>query len=158
MPTPSSVLFVCLGNICRSPLAEAALRYEAASAGLDVLVDSAGTGDWHIGSPPDPRARAEALRHGIDIGDYRARQVRATDFNHFERIVALDAQNLLDLRRIAPPGTAAELSLLLDHVPGLEGRDVADPYFGGPEGFEQTWCDVMLGARGLLATMIQGRG
>ncbi|MEE4450424.1 low molecular weight protein-tyrosine-phosphatase [Novosphingobium resinovorum] len=148
-----SVLFVCLGNICRSPLAEAALRREAEAAGLDLLVDSAGTGSWHVGKGPDPRSCAEAARHGIDIRSYRARQVKPQDFARFDRIVALDASNLADLKRIAPAGAKARLSLLLDHVPGLEGQDVADPYYGGPEGFETTWRQVSAAARGLVAEM-----
>ncbi|MFC0686936.1 low molecular weight protein-tyrosine-phosphatase [Novosphingobium clariflavum] len=151
-----AILFVCLGNICRSPLAEAALRHEAARAGFDVLVDSAGTGSWHIGNAPDPRARAEALRHGIDISSYQARQVGADDFDRFDLIVAMDNSNLGNLRRLAPsrPGGArASLSLMLDHVPGMAGRDVEDPYFGGPEGFVTTWEQVTAGARGLIAAL-----
>jgi len=151
-----SVLFVCLGNICRSPLAEAALRAEARRIGLDVEVDSAGTGDWHIGAPPDRRAQAVARRHGIDISGYRARQVQPADFWHFDDIVALDADNLAALRRIAPAGAPARLSLLLDHVPGRTGEPVADPYYGKDDGFEATWADVSAGARG-LARELAGR-
>ena len=102
-----AVLFVCLGNICRSPLAEAAFRREAARAGLTVRVDSAGTGDWHIGAPPDPRARAEALRHGIDISAYRGRQVEAEDFLRFDRIVAMDGNNLASARDGTSGGNGA---------------------------------------------------
>ncbi|MEJ2408151.1 MAG: low molecular weight phosphotyrosine protein phosphatase [Novosphingobium sp.] len=152
-----SVLFVCLGNICRSPLAEAALRHPAQATGVDLIVDSAGTGSWHTGSPPDPRARAEALHHEIDIAAYRARQVGPDDFMRFERIVAMDRQNLADLKRIAPPAPQARLSLLLDHIPGMTGQDVADPYFGGPEGFAQTWRQVQEAARHLAETIRQER-
>lgn len=148
-----SVLFVCLGNICRSPLAEAALRHEAESAGLEVLVDSAGTGSWHIGKGPDPRSCDEAARHGIDIRSYRARQVSPADFTRFDRIVALDSSNFADLERMAPAGAKARLSLLLDHVPGMEGQNVADPYYGGPEGFETTWEQVSEAARNLVAEL-----
>lgn len=157
-PSTPSVLFVCLGNICRSPLAEAALRREAETAGLDIEVDSAGTGSWHIGKAPDPRSCDEALRHGIDISAYRARQVTAKDFGRFDRIVALDASNLANLRRIAPAGHKARISLLLDHVPGLEGQDVDDPYYGGPEGFETTWAQVSAAARNLVAELASKRG
>lgn len=145
-----TLLFVCLGNICRSPLAEAAFRAAAAEAGLNATADSAGTGDWHVGNPPDPRARAEASRHGIDISGFRARQVRAADFLTFDYIFALDHQNLADLRAIAPAGASADLSLLLDHVAGMEGRSVADPYFGDDAGFAETWHEVSLAARALV--------
>lgn len=145
-----AVLFVCLGNICRSPLAEAALRAEAARGALDVEVDSAGTGGWHEGEPPDRRAQAVASRHGIDISRYRARQVRPEDFDRFDHIVALDRQNLTELRALRPEGARAHLSLLFDHVPGREGEAVADPYYGGAAHFEITWNDVSEGARALV--------
>lgn len=150
MPMPS-VLFVCLGNICRSPLAEAALRLEASRAGLDLLIDSAGTGSWHIGNPPDPRARAEALRHGVDMSAYQARQVTADDFDRFDRIFALDRQNMRDLEKLRRNGAQARLSLLLDLVPGMAGSSVNDPYYGGPEDFAETWGQVSLAARHLIA-------
>lgn len=145
-----SVLFVCLGNICRSPLAEAALRHAAEAAGVHLTVDSAGTGSWHIGEAPDPRARAEAQRHGLDISQYRARQVSAADFTRFDHVLALDTQNLEDLEAIRPVQAKASLDLLLDHVPGMQGRSVADPYFGGAEGFAQTWHEVSLAASHLV--------
>ncbi|WP_106639954.1 low molecular weight protein-tyrosine-phosphatase [Allosphingosinicella vermicomposti] len=144
-----SVLFVCLGNICRSPLAEAAFRDEAQRAGLAVTVDSAGTGDWHIGHPPDRRAQAVAQRNGVDISGLRARQVLAADFHAFDHIVALDAQNLRDLTALAPVNATARLSLLLDHVEGRAGEAVADPYYGEDTGFDITWADVVAGAKGL---------
>ena len=147
--TPA-VLFVCLGNICRSPLAELALRIAAKDAGVDVRVDSAGTGDWHIGCPPDPRARAEAARHGHNITAMRARQVTSQDFHRFDRIVALDAKNLADLEVIAPPNARAKLSLLLDAVPGREGEDVFDPYEGDAAAFAETWADVTAGAGAII--------
>lgn len=147
---PLAVLFVCLGNICRSPLAEAAFRAEAAKAGLDVVVDSAGTGDWHVGKAPDKRAQAEARRHGIDISAYAARQVTVRDFARFTHIFALDGDNLSDLRAIAPAGHKARLSLLMDMVPGREGAGVNDPYYGGPEAFEASWADVSAAARALV--------
>lgn len=145
-----SVLFVCLGNICRSPLAEGALRDLAVRRGVAVHVDSAGTSDWHLGVAPDERAQRVAARHGVDIGGLRGRQVTAADFARFDHIVALDGQNLANLRAIAPAGGRALLSLLLDHVPGREGQAVADPYYGEEAGFEVTWAEVSLGAEGLL--------
>lgn len=147
-----ALLFVCLGNICRSPLAEAAFREEAARAGLEAVVDSAGTGGWHQGEPPDPRAIAEAARHGIDISGYRARQATADDFARFSHVLALDSQNLADLRRLRRGG-GASLSLLLDHVPGMAGQAVADPYWGGPDDFAATWRQVSAAARGLVAQL-----
>lgn len=151
--TRPAVLFVCLGNICRSPLAEAAFRAEAEASGLDAEIDSAGTGDWHIGHPPDKRAQAEAKRHGIDISGYRARQVTADDFRRFTHIVALDDSNFANLQRLRPSDGTAHLSLLLDHVPGREGASVADPYYGGEEDFEATWEDVSLGAKALVNSL-----
>jgi protein-tyrosine phosphatase len=146
----TSVLFVCLGNICRSPLAEAALRAEAERAGLDILIDSAGTGDWHIGSPPDPRAQAVAKRHGIDIRGYQGRQVEIADFHRFDHIFALDTRNLADLRRIAPGDATARVVLLMDAVPGREGSGVNDPYYGDDASFDETWDDVSQAAARLI--------
>ncbi len=147
-PMPS-IIFVCLGNICRSPLAEGALRAEAQRRGLDLIIDSAGTGDWHAGEPPDERAVAVAARHGVDIQPFRARQVTRADFTRFDHIVALDHDNLNNLRRLAPANATAKLNLLLDHVPGREGQAVADPWFGDAAGFDVTWAEVTAAARGL---------
>jgi protein-tyrosine phosphatase len=152
----TSVLFVCLGNICRSPLAEAAFRAEAERLGLEIHIDSAGTGDWHEGHPPDRRAIAVAGRNDIDISHLRARQVRREDFDRFDHIVALDRQNLRDLERMRPPGSKAELSLLLDHVAGREGQPVADPYYGGKAHFDAAWADVTEGARALAEKIAAG--
>jgi protein-tyrosine phosphatase len=146
-------LFVCLGNICRSPLAEGAMRTVAERRGVAVDVDSAGTGDWHIGRPPDPRAIATGARHGVDISGLRARQVTPGDFHRFDHIVALDPKNLGDLRRLMPDGAKADLTMLLDHVDGRKGQGVTDPYFGEDEGFETAWTDIMTGVEGLLAKL-----
>jgi protein-tyrosine phosphatase len=148
-----AILLVCLGNICRSPLAEAALRQAAEEAGLEVEIDSAGTGDWHVGAPPDPRAQAVAQTNGLDISGLRGRQVERTDFERFDHVVALDRENLRVLERLRPEGARAQLSLLLDHVPGRAGEPVADPYFGDDAGFETTWADVTAGAAGLVALL-----
>ena len=147
-----SILFVCLGNICRSPLAEAAMKAEVARLGLEVDVESAGTGDWHIGHAPDKRAQATALRHGVDISGYRGRQVERADFRRFSHIVALDSSNLTNLKRLAPNDGTAKLSLMLDHA-GRSGQSVADPYHGDDAGFETTWADVSAGAAGLAKTL-----
>lgn len=156
MSDRKAVLFVCLGNICRSPLAEAAMRAEAARAGLDVEIASAGTGGWHVGEPPDRRARTVARRHGVDIDHYRARQVTAADFHRFDHVVALDRANLEALVALRPKNATAQLSLLLDHVPGREGEAVADPYYGPESGFETTWAEVTAGARGLVRLLGEG--
>ncbi|GAA0733942.1 low molecular weight phosphotyrosine protein phosphatase [Sphingomonas sp. ABOLD] len=150
-------LFVCLGNICRSPLAEAAFRAAAEDAGVAVIADSAGTGGWHAGEQPDRRSIAAAAKHGIDITGQRARQVTREDFDRFDHILALDPQNLADLRRIAPDGARARLRLLLDAVPGWEGRAVDDPYYGGPEGFDRTWAEVRTAADRLVEELVQTR-
>ncbi|MDQ0251507.1 protein-tyrosine phosphatase [Sphingomonas kyeonggiensis] len=149
----TSVLFVCLGNICRSPLAEGALRAAAENAGLDIEVDSAGTGGWHAGDPPDRRAQAAARRHGTDISGLRARQVRPEDFRRFDFVFALDRQNLRDLGAIAPADASAELGLLMDQVAGREGSSVADPYYGEDRDFDVTWADVSAAADALVARL-----
>ena len=151
--TKRAVLFVCLGNICRSPLAEAAFRAEVAARGLDATVDSAGTGNWHIGQAPDARAIATARKHGIDIADYEARQVRPEDFDRFDLILALDRENLSDLKRLCPAGAKARIELLLDRVPGMQGKAVPDPYYGGLADFERVWTMVCEAARFLAETL-----
>jgi protein-tyrosine phosphatase len=148
-----AVLFVCMGNICRSPLAEAAFRAEAGRRGLDVTIDSAGTGGWHAGEPPDHRARAVAARNGVDISGLRARQVIREDFDRFDHIVALDGDNLAHLERMRPAGARASLSLLLDHVEGRQGEPVVDPYYGGDAHFDVTWADVTEAARALAGRL-----
>lgn len=149
------VLFVCLGNICRSPLAEAAFRVEADQFRLDAEADSAGTGGWHRGEAPDRRAIAAARRNGVDISRLRARQIRPEDFERFDHVIALDRENLADLRALQPAGSRARLSLLLDHVPGREGEAVADPYYGDDNDFDITWRDVNEGARALAAALVR---
>jgi protein-tyrosine phosphatase len=153
MSDERAILFVCLGNICRSPLAEAAFRRAAEQAGLSVQAASAGTGNWHVGDPPDPRAIAEARRNGVDISTYQARQVCLEDFDRFDLILALDQSNLAALKAIAPDGARGRISLLLDHVVGMAGESVADPYFGEDAGFAKTWREVSLAADALVAEL-----
>ena len=126
----TSVLFVCLGNICRSPTAEAVFR--ARSANLGIAIDSAGTGAWHAGEGPDPRSRAEGERRGYSFEGQTARKVTMQDFYDFDFILAMDASNLSDLRDLRPNDSQANLSLFLP-----DGSDVPDPYYGGPEGFSR---------------------
>lgn len=155
MTMRASVLFVCLGNICRSPLAEAAFRYEAEKVRLSVHIDSAGTGAWHVGKPPDPRARALARAKGVPIDHLRARQITAEDYRRFTHIFALDEDNLATLLARAPADATAEVALLLDCVPGREGQPVADPYYGDESGFEATWRDVSEAARALARRLLE---
>lgn len=153
-----SVLFVCLGNICRSPLAEFAFRAAAERAGLDADIESAGTGTYHLGYAPDPRAQAVARKAGLDMTAKRARRVTPDDFRRFTHIVAMDRENLADLEAMRPKGATAELSMLLDHVPGRRGEPIADPYYGDAGGFATTWNDVTAGAEALVALLQKDRG
>ena len=133
-----SVLFVCLGNICRSPTAEGIFRERAARAGMAdrIIVGSAGTGDWHVGEPPDRRAIAHAAKRGYDLRRLRARQVCADDFQRFRWILAMDRGNLRELASMRPPDHEGHLGLFLDLAPELGVREVPDPYYGGTDGFE----------------------
>ncbi len=133
---PLKVLMVCLGNICRSPLAEGIFRYTAEKAGLHCVVDSAGTGGWHAGEPPHHLSQKVALKNQIDISRQRARQLRQEDFSEFDHIFFMDADNLRDGKRIAGPcWDAQKVSLLLDTLGDSPVREVPDPYFGGFEGY-----------------------
>jgi protein-tyrosine phosphatase len=145
------VLFVCLGNICRSPAAEAVFRHLAREAGLDdrFAIDSAGTGAWHVGEPPDRRMRHAASQRGIELTG-AARQVTAEDFERFDHIFAMDADNLRVLRRIAPPAHRDKLRLFRDLDPDEPGGDVPDPYYGRPDGFDEVLDIVTRAARALL--------
>jgi protein-tyrosine phosphatase len=155
------ILFVCMGNICRSPTAEGVMRHVLREEGLAdaVGLDSAGTGGWHAGAPPDARATAAAQARGIRL-DGAARQVRRADFVDFDLILAADRENLADLRAIAPPGTESKVRLLREFDPGSEGApdlDVPDPYYGGARGFEDVLDLVEAACRGLVAE-IRRRG
>jgi protein-tyrosine phosphatase len=146
------VLFVCLGNICRSPTAEAVLRavHRATAPGLPIEVDSAGTGDYHIGEPPDFRAQAAARRRGYDMSGSRARLIEAADFERFDLILAMDRANVADLRRLAPPAFRDRVRLFLEFAAGVDETEVPDPYYGGATGFEQVLDLVEAAARGLI--------
>lgn len=149
------VLFVCLGNICRSPMAEGAFRVAAQERGLPCLVDSAGTASYHLGSQPDPRAIATAGRHGIDISGQQARQIDRDDFFRFSHIIALDRANLEGLRARAPRNGTARLAMLMDAVEGRRGEPVADPYYGDEAAFEAAWSAISLGVEAWLARLTQ---
>lgn len=152
------VLFVCLGNICRSPTAEAVLRALAPKAAPELVleIDSAGTAGYHIGEPPDPRTRAAAARRGYDLAALRARIVEPEDFERFDLILAMDRENLTVLRRRAPPPAHGRLRLFLEFAPQKHLEDVPDPYYGGPNGFEEVLDLVEEAARGLLSHLRQG--
>jgi protein-tyrosine phosphatase len=141
------LLFVCLGNICRSPTAEGVMRHLVREAGLEdeVEIDSAGTGGWHVGNPPDERATEAAARRGITL-DGAARRFSVDDFERFDLILAMDSENLRDIRSLAPDEEAREKVRLL-RGPGL---DVPDPYYGGPRGFEDVLDQVEEACRALL--------
>ncbi len=147
------VLFVCLGNICRSPTAEGVLRTLAAREApeLPLEVDSAGTAGYHVGEPPDPRMRRAAARRGYDLGGLRARVVEPGDFERFDLILAMDQDNLQVLRRRAPAQARERLRLFLEFAPESATAEVPDPYYGGAKGFEEVLDLVESAARGLLA-------
>ncbi len=147
------ILFVCLGNICRSPTAEAVLRSLAAREApeLGIEVDSAGTAGYHVGEPPDPRTQSAAARRGYRLEALRARVVEPADFERFDLILAMDEDNLRVLRRRAPEAATPRLRLFLEFAPQQEVREVPDPYYGGPNGFEEVLDLIEAATRGLLA-------
>ena len=152
------VLFVCLGNICRSPTAEGVFRTLATAAGalqrgwiLDI--DSAGTGDWHAGEAPDRRSIAAARRRGYDLSTLRARQVQTRDFHEFDLLLAMDRRNLGDLLALRPEGAKAEVRLFLQYAPDCARDEVPDPYYGGPEGFDEVLDLCEVASRGLLTAI-----
>ena len=153
----TSVLFVCMGNVCRSPTAEGVTRQRAQARGMDreVFVESAGTGAWHVGEAPDRRAVSHAAKRGYDLSALRARQVCEADFSRFHYIFAMDRQNLKALQAMRPPAYAGHLGLFLEMVPSLELREVPDPYFGGAAGFEHVLDLIEAASEGLLERLRQ---
>jgi protein-tyrosine phosphatase len=146
------ILFVCMGNICRSPTAEGVMRHLLEQEGLagEIEIDSAGTGAWHAGSPPDRRATAAAKARGIAL-EGTARQVTEEDFETFDLLLCADAENVAALRALAPPGTEDRVRLLRSFDPAGDGDlDVPDPYYGGDQGFEHVLDQVEAACRGLL--------
>jgi protein-tyrosine phosphatase len=151
-PTARRVLFVCMGNICRSPTAEGVFRklLSEQAPELEVLIDSAGTHGYHDGAPPDPRACRAAERRGIDLKPLRARRVTEQDFERFELVLAMDEQNREFLLELCPAEYRDRVKLLLEFAPQLERREVPDPYYGGSTGFEHVLDLVEEAAAGLL--------
>jgi len=148
----TQVLFVCLGNICRSPTAHGLFQHKVEHAGLSdtVHIESAGTGAWHVGKSPDARAQAKAAERGYDLSHIRARQVAPSDFERFDYILAMDESNLDDLQRMAPANFPGQLRLFLDFSDQVAQREVPDPYYGGDQGFERVLDLVERACDGLL--------
>ncbi len=136
------VLFVCLGNICRSPMAEGAFRAAAIRAGLECDMDSAGTASYHIGQPPDPRAIATARANGVEIGNLIARQITREDFYRFTHIIAMDEANLAGIRAQSPRDATACVALLMDALEDSRGKPVIDPYYGDEALFARVWSEI----------------
>lgn len=147
-----SVVFVCMGNICRSPTAEAVFRHYVEKAGLEhlILIDSAGTHDYHIGEPPDPRTQRAAKQRGYDMSGLRGRQVAVEDFVMFDYVLAMDEANLSILQRLRPRDASSHLGLFLEFAERHSNREVPDPYYGGADGFEHVLDMVEDAAYGLL--------
>jgi protein-tyrosine phosphatase len=154
-PLTYRVLFICLGNICRSPTAEGVLRHLVAkqAPNLSIEIDSAGTADYHIGAPPDSRSQRAALRRGIDISGLRARQVTQDDFSRFDLILAMDRDNLRELQAMKPGDSRAALKLFLEYAPELNLHDVPDPYYRDASAFEEVLDLTSAASRGLLAKL-----
>jgi protein-tyrosine phosphatase len=152
------VLMVCMGNICRSPLAHGLFEELVEREGLTdlIIVDSAGTHAYHVGEPPDPRSQQTAVRHGVDLSRQRARRVSRDDFDQFDYILAMDQDNYQNLMASAPNEHQHKVQLFLEFAPQRREREVPDPYYGGPDGFEHVYELVEAAALGLLAD-IRGR-
>ena len=152
--TVRRILFFCMGNICRSPTAEGVMRAKLAAAGIDVEVDSAGTHDYHIGAPPDERSQEHASLRGHDLSALRARKLLAADFERFDLVLGMDADNLAHAERLCPPAQRGRLKLLMDYAPHTGKRHVPDPYYGGAAGFDEVLdlveaaCDGLVGSFG----------
>ena len=147
-----SVLFVCMGNICRSPTAEGVFAAQVKRENLEHLIeiDSAGTHAYHIGEAPDARSQKTALRRGVDLSALKARRVSPTDFEKFDYVLAMDRDNYQGLAAICPPGSEHKLQLFLSYAPNLEHDEVPDPYYGGPNGFERVLDMIEEASEGLL--------
>ncbi len=154
------VLFVCMGNICRSPTAEGVFAALVEREGLSayISIDSAGTHAYHVGEPPDTRAQKAALQRGVDISRQQARRVRAADFEEFDYVLPMDMSNFQDLDDVCPAECRAVFRRFLDFAPDLPEQDVPDPYYGGPKGFERVIDLIEVAAEGLLVDIRQRYG
>ena len=153
------ILFVCLGNICRSPMAEGVFRRVVDEAGVAhrFEIDSAGMGDWHAGQAPDHRAQAAAQTRGVDISAQSARKIELEDFDDFDLIVAMDGANIADLEDIVPHAARGKIRRFLDYAPHLDHDEVPDPYYGGTQGFDHALDLIEAAAEGLLAELMQDK-
>lgn len=149
------ILMVCMGNICRSPLAEGVVRRLADRVGMNarIEVDSAGTLAYHAGEQPDPRAKKVAARRGYDLSGMRARRVAEDDFSHFDLVLAMDKQNLAALERVCPEEYLHKLGLFMEYAEDTGQDEIPDPYYGGPDGFERVLDMCEAAARGLIASI-----
>ncbi len=156
----SSVLFICLGNICRSPLAEGVFRNEAKKRGLEdrLIIDSAGTGGWHVGNPPDRRSIQTAANHGIDINDQSCRRLATSDFHQFNLILGMDHSNIIDARSANDESGPAQILLFTQFAGTGENLEIPDPYYGGPEGFENAYRMIKLASIGTLDRLFAPQG
>ncbi len=159
MASPVKVLFVCLGNICRSPLAEGVFRAAVAARAEaeDVRVDSCGTGGWHVGESPDPRSVEVGRANGVDISGQRGRQLAPGDYRRFDWLVAMDRSNLQAVLDRQPKDSLARVVAFMDYVPNAPGEDVPDPYYGGPRGFQNVYDLLSAGAGPLLDAVLAER-
>jgi len=153
MKTSTAILFVCMGNICRSPTAEGVFRARAQAAGLDLLIDSAGTHAYHIDNAPDARSTRHAAARGYDLGGQRARQVTPEDFERFDYVLAMDHDNLQVLQRTCPPQHRHKVRLFMEFASHLGSDVVPDPYYGGANGFDTVLDYIEDAADGLIAVL-----
>ncbi len=151
------ILFVCKGNICRSPTAEGVFRHKLNQAGIrdgyleNIFIDSAGTGSWHVGEPPDRRSREMALKYGVSLEDLRARKITRQDFSDFDYILAMDMDNIHHMKAICPPNQQQKICLFMDYAENCPGiTEVPDPYSGGMEGFDRVYNIIDRGSSGFL--------
>ena len=154
---PYAILFCCTGNICRSPTAEGVFAQKIAAAGLAgrIVVDSAGTHGYHVGEPPDARTQSAARARGYDLSALRARRFERGDFERFDLVLAMDDENRAFLARLCPPASSHKLRLMMEYARAHDAREVPDPYYGGPDGFERVLARLEDAAEGLLQSVLE---